>query len=217
MQLNYDNIFSTEEIAEIEKIIGYTFEDKRLLCKAFVHSSFAKENGVASNERLEFFGDRILNFLVSEQLFLNVEGSEGVLKDELESRVSASPLCALIRKLDLFRFVKHSKNVSFGDKKVSDLFEALIAAVYLDSKGDFAPCRALIKLIEPSKEDNYIGKLKEHCEKNRMEKSEPKFSGNGPFECFVTAGGEEFSGKGNSKAAAEKEACKRACEKLNIL
>lgn len=214
---DYKEMFTPEEIAEIEKIIGYTFGDKRLLCKAFVHSSFAKENGVASNERLEFFGDRILNFLVSEQLFLNVEGSEGVLKEELECRVSSSPLCALVKKLDLFKFVKRSKNVSFGDKKISDLFEAIIAAVYLDAKGDFTPCRALVKMIEPSKEDNYIGKLKEFCEKNKLGKPEARYFGESPFECVVTVDGQEFSGSGIGKSAAEKDACRKACEKLNIL
>ena len=216
MTHDYENIFTKEEIAEIEKIIGYTFEDKRLLCKAFVHSSFAKEHGVASNERLEFFGDRILNFLVSEYLFLNVEGSEGVLKEKLESRVSASPLCALVKKLDLFRFVKHSKNVNFGDKKISDLFEAVIAAIYLDCKGNFAPCRALIEMIEPSREENYIGKIKEYCEKNRLEKSDPEYSDKSPFECIVTIGNNKYVGNGISKSAAEKEACKKACEELNI-
>ena len=216
MQSNYDNIFTKEEIAEIEKIIGYNFEDKRILCKAFVHSSLAKEKGVASNERLEFFGDRILNFLVSEELFFSVGGNEGVLKEELESRVSAAPLYDVIEKLDLYKFVKHSKNVEFEEKKISDLFEALLAAIYIDSRS-FEPCKKLIKQIVPSKEENYIGKLKEYCEKNKIEMSKTDCSDGASFECTVTVGNKRFSGTGKRKKTAEKEACKRACEELNIL
>ncbi|MDF2524911.1 MAG: ribonuclease, partial [Clostridiales bacterium] len=70
-----------ENIPDIEKKINYTFKNKDNLFLALTHSSFANENksmGMASNERLEFLGDAILEFIVSEKMYLNFAGlSEG--------------------------------------------------------------------------------------------------------------------------------------------
>ena len=61
-----------KEIATIEKDIDYIFNDKTLLEKAFTHSSIANLRNIESNERLEFFGDSILSFIVSEKLYTNL-------------------------------------------------------------------------------------------------------------------------------------------------
>ena len=54
---------------ELERNIGYTFLDKELLRKALTHTSYAYEHGVESNEKLEFLGDSILEFISSTYLF----------------------------------------------------------------------------------------------------------------------------------------------------
>lgn len=68
------------DIQGAEEKIGYSFKDKMLLRKCFTHSSYSNENKNAeNNEVLEFFGDAILDFAVTEYLCANCEGDEGVL------------------------------------------------------------------------------------------------------------------------------------------
>ena len=59
-----------EIINEAEKIIGYKFRDKKLLLKALTHSSYSNEHRVESNERLEFLGDAVIEFIITERLYL---------------------------------------------------------------------------------------------------------------------------------------------------
>ena len=85
---------------EIEKILGYTFKDKSLCQTAFRHSSFAFGNGLEDNERLEFFGDSILNYAVTEYLFLNVKDmQEGKLSKIKAKSVSTETLASIVEKL----------------------------------------------------------------------------------------------------------------------
>ena len=56
---------------KLEKSIGYTFKDKRILKKALTHTSYAYENKVESNEKLEFLGDSILEYISSKYIYLN--------------------------------------------------------------------------------------------------------------------------------------------------
>ena len=55
-------------LSEIEEIIGYKFKTRKLLQKAFTHSSFSNEHRVESNERLEFLGDAVIEFIITEKL-----------------------------------------------------------------------------------------------------------------------------------------------------
>lgn len=57
------------DLRQLEDSIGYTFKDKKILEKALTHTSYAYENNVASNEKLEFLGDSILEFVTSQYLF----------------------------------------------------------------------------------------------------------------------------------------------------
>ena len=57
------------QIQDIEKSIGYTFKNRELLKKALTHTSYAYENGIESNEKLEFLGDSILEFISSKYLY----------------------------------------------------------------------------------------------------------------------------------------------------
>lgn len=125
-----------EIISEAEKIIGYKFKDKKLLLKALTHSSYSNEHRVESNERLEFLGDAIIEFIITERLYLEFKSKEGDLSKIRSMIVSEKPLSEAIDKLGLekclLKGVGESKN-SISSKAVKcDMFEAIVGAIYLD-------------------------------------------------------------------------------------
>lgn len=74
---------------ELEKSIGYTFKDKKLLKNALTHTSYAYEHHVESNEKLEFLGDSILEFLSSKYIYNNYPQ----LKEGEMTKVRAEVVC----------------------------------------------------------------------------------------------------------------------------
>lgn len=119
--------------------IGYDFKNLKLLEMALTHSSYANENKTQSYERLEFLGDSILSFVVSTQLYAS---NENIPEGEM-SKLRAAIVCE--RSLD-----ECAKNLNFGDYLIlskgeeltggrtrasilADVFEAVLAAIYLDS------------------------------------------------------------------------------------
>ena len=124
------------DIAECESIIGYSFKDKMLLRRCFTHASYAYENGGENNELLEFFGDAIIEFVVTEHLYKNACGDEGVLTKKRANVVSKEPLLKAMDKLGLDRFILLGKGLaksSHEDSKFySSVYEALVAGIYLD-------------------------------------------------------------------------------------
>ena len=131
----------------IEQKIQYVFKDKNLLYKAFIHSSFANQNGLESNERMELFGDAILEYLSTEYLFGQYPNKDdGALSKARASTISAVTLKKALTKLDLSQHLLMSKgavtikNSSF--KLDSNLYESLLCAIYLD--GGFANAKEFI-------------------------------------------------------------------------
>ena len=127
------------EIVEIEKIIGYTFKDKALLERAFTHGS--KEKHATKNyQSLEFLGDSILDFIIAKRLMeINPDAHEGALTRLRAQIVSREPLADEIAKLGLENYLivgkgENAKAISNQSKIMSDIFEAVIGAIYLDSK-----------------------------------------------------------------------------------
>ena len=123
------------ELEEIEKIIHYSFKDKELLKTAFTHSSYANQNNIKSNQRLEYLGDAILNFVVADYLYNNFDVEEGQMSKWRSKMVNSDNLSSIIEELDLDRFLLLGK--SFGTQEVAkslkeDLFESLVGAIYLD-------------------------------------------------------------------------------------
>ena len=125
------------ELGDAEDKLGYVFRDKMLLRKAFTHSSYINENpGSESNERLEFFGDSILGFVVKEHLFKRFpEKDEGELTEMCQNIVSTDPLAAATRRKGLNACLL----LGLGEQKqrenrsiCENLFEASVAAIYLD-------------------------------------------------------------------------------------
>lgn len=127
--------------SEVEARIGYEFRDKSLLALAFTHRSFVNENREitqAHNERLEFLGDSILGILAAEYLYQNFPDlSEGELSHLRSRLVEASSCASYIQKLNIEKYLLLSKGESMNDGRgresiLADLFEAILAAIYLD-------------------------------------------------------------------------------------
>ena len=150
------------DIESIEKKIGYRFDDKSLLKLAFTHSSYANENKVASNEKLEFLGDSILNFCVADYLFRKGGGNEGTLSVMRSKIVSEPPIARCVDGLDIIGHlacgVGESHNQNKSDAVKADLFEAVVGAVYLDCD-DIAVCQSfIIKHLGTAVNDALAGK-----------------------------------------------------------
>ena len=127
------------EYLKIEKIIGYTFKDKGLLKTAFTHSSYANENRCKSNERLEFFGDSVLGYVVTRKLYNEFKLSEGELSKFRQKLVSEQPLAFIIEELGLDTFILKGK----GESK--NKFDSKIKQI---QKG-FSRCLITTKLLFP--------------------------------------------------------------------
>lgn len=131
----------TEEWKGLEAAIGITFSDERLLREALTHSSFSNENPdstVPPNERLEFLGDAILDYVTADYLFRRFpEMHEGEMTALRAAVVKTSALADYALKWDLGRYLLLGKGEegSGGRERLANLcaaFEALIGAIYLD-------------------------------------------------------------------------------------
>ena len=127
---------SPENIEIIEKKIGYTFKNKKILQRAFMHSTMANDLNVESNERLEFFGDAILDFIVSEYLVKSTALLEGDLSVIRASLVSAKSLSDVITELDITQYLLVNKSLIasniISNNIKCDLFESILGAIYCD-------------------------------------------------------------------------------------
>jgi ribonuclease III len=142
------------ELPLLEAKLDYRFAHPELLRRALTHTTAAREahSGPATpdqdNEQLEFLGDSVLGFLVSEALVArNPELREGELSQQKAQLVSATHLYGVACLLDLGRYLAlgRSEEMSGGRGKktlLADALEALIAAIYLD--GGIEPARAFV-------------------------------------------------------------------------
>ena len=222
------------EIEKIEKEIGYTFKQKELLKKALTHTSYAYEKKVESNEKLEFLGDSILEFISSKYLYQNYPN----LKEGEMTKVRATVVCekslhkiAQKHNFSDFLYLGKSEQVTGGKNRpaiLADSVEAIIAAMYLDGGLD----KAEKFIIENLKDEieiatKHVGdkdyktvlqeKLQEHGDV-KIEYEITKEIGpdhNKSFEAQVSLNGKVLAkGKGKSKKEAHMEAAKKALENM---
>ncbi len=115
---------------ELKEVNGYTFKNPKLLERALTHSSYSKEN----YERLEFLGDSILDFIVGDFLYKKVDESEGKLSKLRASFVSEQYLHKIFDELDIAEYVRLGKsyNSELTKSVKADIFEAIVAGIYLD-------------------------------------------------------------------------------------
>lgn len=219
---------------ELEKNIGYTFKNKELLKKALTHTSYAYEHGIESNEKLEFLGDSILEFISSTYLFANYSK----LKEGEMTKVRATVVCekslykvAKMHNFSDFLYLGKSERQSGGENRpaiLADSVEAVIAAIYLD--GGIEKAQKFI--IENLKEEieiasKNVGKkdyktvLQEKLQKHgEVEIKYTILREIGPdhdktFEAQVECNNKKLAtGIGKSKKQAEMEAAKEALNKL---
>ena len=132
----------------LEDNIGYTFNNKDLLLEALTHTSYANENNITSNEKLEFLGDSILEFISSEYMYENFPKlNEGELTKARATVVCEDSLYNVAKRLEIPDFIRvgHSERASGGNEKeaiLADSIEAIIAAIYFD--GGLEPAKKFI-------------------------------------------------------------------------
>ncbi len=154
--------FKTHNPKELEESIGYAFRDKTLLTNALTHSSYCNENRTAdgtppSNERLEFLGDSVLSVIVSDFIYNNYRSfDEGDLTKIRAAVVCENTLAAFAKSLKLGGYILLGRGEEATDGRIrksilSDAFEALIAAVYLDGGIEKARDFVLPRITEAAK------------------------------------------------------------------
>lgn len=210
-----------EEIAALEAKIGYTFGDKSLLVTAFTNRSYTNEHGGTCNERLEFLGDSVLGLIVAQKLYCETSGDEGALSKKRARIVSREPLSRAVDDLGLTAFYRMGKGaeqaIGSGKEKFrSNLFEAVLGAIYLDGGMENA-----VYFTQKNLLDKHY--LSDESAKTLLQEKLIKFgqtpvyvterAENG-FVCRLTAGEKTFVGTGESKSAAEHEAAKQALSAL---
>lgn len=221
-------------IEQLENEIGYTFKNKELLKKALTHTSYAYEKHIESNEKLEFLGDSILEFLSSRYLYENYIN----LKEGEMTKVRATVVCekslykiATKHNFGNYLFLGKSERQNEGNKRpaiLADSVEAVIAAMYLD--GGLEPVDKFIienlkdEIEQASKhvgDKDYKTVLQEKLQEGGDVKIEYEIiKESGPdhdksFEAQVRFNGKILAkGSGKSKKGAEMQAAKKALENL---
>ncbi len=130
-----------EELAPLEHILGVTFKKKGILFQSLIHRSYLNENPECQyphNERLEFLGDAILEFVVTEHIYLNCTEDEGMMTNWRASIVNTRALARVAHILHLGEYIKLSKGESKDPSMkareyiLADAVEAVIGAIFLD-------------------------------------------------------------------------------------
>ena len=219
---------------KVEESIGYSFKDKTLLETALTHTSYAYENKTESNEKLEFLGDSILEFISSQYLYRNYSN----LKEGEMTKVRAAVVCekslykiAKLHNFSDFLYLGKSERKTGGANRpaiLADSVEAIIAAIYLDGGINMAEKFIIDNLKEEiEKATKHVGDkdyktvLQEKLQENGEVKikyeiiTEKGPDHNKSFESQVSCDGKMLAtGKGKSKKDAEMNAAKKALEEL---
>jgi len=223
------------DLTAFEERIGYTFTNRELLTRALTHKSFsheAKNGGVLHNETFEFLGDSVLGFVIGDLLFSHFPTlDEGALSKMKAFLVSASSLAAKARMYEMGEVILLGvgEEKTGGRKKESllaNLFEAMIAAVYLDG-GTVAAREFIISSFAPDiraidEQDllfhDYKTALQELAQGGGLPLPDYTVVGEvGPdhdktFVVEVKVGKLAARGEGSSKKEAQQQAAKNALE-----
>ncbi len=201
------------DLSKVERAIGYTFKDKTLLKRALTLASASEEN----NQLMEFFGDAILEFIVSERIYSD-GGTEGLLTERRKALVSDGALTPVSQKLGLDGFLIHgAKKDATNKKAIPSAYEAVTAAIYLDGGMDAAKKFVLSTLDfnKKFKAENFKGALQEELQGAGMPL--PEYTGEDLgtpqkhwFRVSVNAFGKTFYGEADSVKGAEQLAAENA-------
>ncbi len=222
-----------EELENLFKRLNIKPKNTELYKRAFRHSSYSNEHkGLESYERLEFLGDAIVDLVVADYLFENYKESEGEMSKVRASYVCEDALYEYSIKLGLDKLLKVGHGETGKDSKtlkasVSDIFESLCAAIYLDL-GFATVRRVVLKIVSPYIEkgvkffEDYKSALQEAVQttknsvtyelvKEEGPSHDKKFTINAVIDGIVYG-----TGTAKSKKEAEMEAAKEALAKLAV-
>lgn len=226
-----------EQIDFAEQTIGFNFTDKDLLRTALTHPSFSFEAGTSQMyERLEFLGDAVLGFVVTDYIYRNFpEFQEGELAKLRASVISGAVLADVAVEINLGQCIFMGKGVEqMGGRHrtsiLADCFEAIIGAAYLDAGIDAA--RAVVldlveeRILAQSERrqwTDYKSRLQEHTMREMtvtptyeiVSETGPSHDRN--FRAVVLLDGNPHGeGAGTSKKRAEQAAAHEALRRLGV-
>ena len=221
-----------KSIQQLQETIHYQFRNPVFLEVALTHSSYANEvkHQIKYNERQEFLGDAVLSIIVSDYLFNNYTVPEGELTKLRAAIVCEKSLDVMANKIGLGQYLRlgHGEELTGGRTRpsiIADAFEALIAAIYLDSGIESARKFVLPFVTEMLEHEDslsfkdYKTILQEIIQQNPVEKLVYKLVGEkGPdhdkrFLVDVMLNSNVIGrGEGRSKKNAEQMAAKEALE-----
>ena len=224
-----------ETLQQIEQTIGYEFSDKKLLAKAFTHSS-AVDNRILSNERLEFLGDSVLALVVCQTLFERFPNYlEGDLT-KIKSMIVSRGTCAKVsRQLGLQKYLKVGKGMvssrALSGSLAAGVIETAIGAIYIDGGLEAAQnfiLRVFSSFIDTADAQQAQGNFKSLLQQHAQEKfnvtpvymllDEKGPDHNKCFELGVVIDDQHFpSAWGTNKKEAEQKAAFNALVELDVL
>ncbi len=223
-------------IDDLLNSIGYSFKDEKLLVTALTHKSYTvniTETGDVNNERMEYLGDAVLELVTSDFLYKNYKNmSEGEMTKLRASLVCEPALAIDAREINLQEFIylgKGEENTGGRnrDSIISDAFEAVIGAIYLDGGMDAAAkfINTFVLNDIEQKQTFYDSKtvLQERVDATNLGEIQYQIIGeSGPdhnkvFDAVVKLNGEIIGeGTGHTKKQAEQQAAIEAISKINI-
>ena len=221
------------ELASLEDQLGYHFKDATLLRTALTHRSAAAHN----NERMEFLGDAVLGYLISSELYQRFPtATEGVLSRLRASLVKGDTLADIATQLQFGDYLilgsGELKSGGFRRRSIlSDAFEAVIGAIYLDSDIDTVR-QCILPFFKPRLDQCDPAAVKKDA-KTRLQEYLQSRSYALPEYQVLNISGEAHQqtfevacrlpeldvsamGKGSSRRKAEQQAAKKALEILNV-
>lgn len=226
---------TTAGLAKLSRRIGYEFTDESLLRRALAHRSWCAEvGGLPSNERLEFLGDAVLGWVIAEIAYRrHGDLPEGKLTDLRKSVVNATALAEVAEAIDLgdWLLLGKGEDSAGGRQKpsiLSDAFEAVLGAVYLDGGVDAA--KALVARLFSERLDVAAAHLDRLDHKTVLQELTARLYDTAPvylltesgpdhakmFKATVLVAGEALGdGHGKSKKLAEQQAASLAFDTLS--
>ncbi|MBI4532520.1 MAG: ribonuclease III [Candidatus Melainabacteria bacterium] len=219
-----------KQLDELLAKLGIPCGKMGLLNEALTHSSHAAENpGLADNERLEFFGDAVLKFVISEYLLERFPSyDEGRLTEIRSVLVSSNTLATLANQFDLGKYTLVGRRVSMRPSILACTMEAILGAIYLDSGLTYVQ-NLIVRLLGSQTTDVDRDAVKDNYKAQLQELTQAQAQGV-PQYAVVTVDGPAHepvfnvtvsvanvvlgAGSGSSKKAAEQAAARQALAKL---
>jgi len=232
--LTSDTVISSKRHKALDQLgasLGVTFGRMSLLNDALTHSSYAMEIETTDNERLEFFGDAVLKFVVSEYLLERFpDYDEGELTEIRAVLVSDKVLAILADSVNLGKYILLGRQAQMRPSILAAALEAVFAAIYIDL-GLIVVQNLIVRMFGSQATNIDRDEIKSNFKARLQETTQSQHKGvpeytfvavEGPahkpvFEMNVSVEANVIAnGKGPTKKAAEQEAAKKALEILGL-